>query len=76
MRLCQLVPRLLSVRFVLKRSLKLVPVLGLFAALIFVASPALAQSSTPDSNDDAVLTPAEPDYRLINLPTTLRLEPR
>jgi hypothetical protein len=73
MRLCQLVPRLLSVRFVLKRSLKLVPVLGLFAALIFVASPAFAQSSTPDSNDDAVLTPAEPDYRLINLPTTLRL---
>jgi hypothetical protein len=64
---------LLSVRFVLKRSLKLVPVLGLFAALIFVASPAFAQSSTPDSNDDAVLTPAEPDYRLINLPTTLRL---
>jgi hypothetical protein len=64
---------LLSVRLVLTRSLKLVPVLGLFAALIFVASPAFAQSSTPDSNDDAVLTPAEPDYRLINLPTTLRL---
>ena len=73
MRLCPLVPGLLSVRLVLTRSLKLVPVLGLFAALIFVASPAFAQSSTPDSNDDAVLTPAEPDYRLINLPTTLRL---
>ena len=31
--------------------------------------PLLAQSS----DDDAALQPAEPDYRLINLPTTLRL---
>lgn len=71
MRLCQLVLRLLSPRPVISRSLNLVPVLGLFAALLFSAPPAFAQSS--DSDDDAVLTPAEPDYRLINLPTTLRL---
>jgi hypothetical protein len=63
---------LLSVRLVLTRSLKLVPVLGLFAALLF-AVPVLAQSSGSDGDDDAVLQPAEPDYRLINLPTTLRL---
>ena len=54
------------------RFLKLVPVLGLFAALL-IAAPVNAQSSGSDSEDDAVLTPAEPDFRLINLPTTLRL---
>jgi hypothetical protein len=69
MRLCQLVPCLLCIRLVLTRSLKLVPVLGLFAVLLFGA-PVFAQSS---GEDDAVLQPAEPDYRLINLPTTLRL---
>ncbi len=63
MRLCQLVPRFL----------RLLPVLGLFAALFFTSAPAFAQSSSSDTDDDAVLTPAEPDYRLINLPTTLRL---
>ena len=73
MRLCQLVPRLLSARLVTPRPLKLVPVLGLFAALLFAAPPAFAQASGSDADDDAVLTPAEPDYRLINLPTTLRL---
>jgi hypothetical protein len=73
MRLCQLVPCLLSSRLVLTRSLKWLPVLGLFAALLFAAPPAFAQSSGSETNDDAVLTPAEPDYRLINLPTTLRL---
>ena len=71
--LVQLVPRLLSVRLVIPRVLKLIPVLGLFAVLLFAASPAFAQSSASDTDDDAVLTPAEPDYRVINLPTTLRL---
>lgn len=46
-------------------------VLGLFAALVLAPPPAFAQS--PASDDDAALQPAEPDYRLINLPTTLRL---
>jgi hypothetical protein len=64
---------LLSFRLVLTRSLKLVPVLGLFAGLLLAAPSAFAQSSGSDGNDDAVLQPAEPDYRLINLPTTLRL---
>jgi hypothetical protein len=73
MRLCELVPRLLSTRLVIPRVLKLVSILGLFAALLFAASPAFAQAGTSDADDDAVLTPAEPDYRLINLPTTLRL---
>src|SRR5580765_1424156 len=73
MRLCLLVPCLLSARLVIPRSLKLVPVLGLFAALLFAAPPVFAQSSGSDGDDDAVLQPAEPDYRLINLPTTLRL---
>jgi hypothetical protein len=54
------------------RSLKLVPVLGLFAALIFVASPARHWKSRTRTTT-RMLTPAEPDYRLINLPTTLRL---
>ena len=38
-------------------------------ALLSAASPALAQAA----DDDSVLQPAEPDYRVINLPTTLRL---
>jgi hypothetical protein len=42
----------------------------LFCAPIFISPcPAYAQST----DDDAVLQPAEPDYRVINLPTTLRL---
>jgi hypothetical protein len=41
-----------------------------FLALIFsCASPSFAQAA----DDDAALQPAEPDYRVINLPTTLRL---
>jgi hypothetical protein len=73
MRLCPLVSRLLSARLVLTRSVNVVSVLGLFAALLFATPPVFAQSSGSDADDDAVLTPAEPDYRLINLPTTLRL---
>jgi hypothetical protein len=37
------------------------------------AADAAAQASTTARDDDAVLRPAEPDYRLVNLPTTLRL---
>jgi hypothetical protein len=73
MHLSQLVPRLLYTRLVIPRPLGFVPVLGLFAALLLAAVPASAQSSGSDTDDDAVLTPAEPDFRLINLPTTLRL---
>lgn len=39
------------------------------ALIIFAAAPAFAQTG----DDDAALQPAEPDYRVINLPTTLRL---
>jgi hypothetical protein len=42
----------------------------IFCALVFaLPRPSHAQSR----DDDAVLQPAEPDYRVINLPTTLRL---
>lgn len=38
------------------------------------ASPALAQTpAAADEDEDAALQPAEPDYRVVNLPTTLRL---
>src|SRR5437764_122501 len=71
MSFCPLVPRLLSSGLVITRALKPVVVLGLFAALLFAAPRAFAQAS--GSDDDAALQPAEPDYRVINLPTTLRL---
>ena len=45
------------------------PLLFVFALSSVAASPALAQTE----DEDAVLQPAEPDYRIINLPTTLRL---
>ncbi|MFN7982462.1 MAG: DUF5777 family beta-barrel protein [Vicinamibacterales bacterium] len=52
--------------------------LALFAGAL--ASPALAQSSAPAAppavsaqDDDGVLDPAEPEFRIINLPTTARL---
>ena len=75
MRSCQLVPRLLSTRPVatrLFRSLSsfLLPFTLLpFALLLSTAAPALAQAD----DDEAALTPAEPAFRVINLPTTLRL---
>src|SRR5712691_6875443 len=59
---CQLVPRLLSPGLVITR---LFLVLALFLS---VSAHAFAQT-----DDDAALQPAEPDYRVINLPTTLRL---
>jgi hypothetical protein len=37
------------------------------------AAPANASAATVQDDDDATLQPAEPDFRLINLPTTLRL---
>jgi hypothetical protein len=72
MRFCQLVSRLLSVSPVIIRTLKPVAALGILATLLFAATPAFAQSGS-DANDDSVLQPAEPDYRVVNLPTTLRL---
>jgi hypothetical protein len=41
------------------------------ALTLFIAPAGLAQAQ----DDDAVLKPAEPDYTLINLPTSLRLPP-
>jgi hypothetical protein len=66
------VPRLLPAQPVITRLFK--SRLSLFSVFVFAllsvaAPPALAQ----DTDDDAVLQPAEPDYRIINLPTTLRL---
>jgi Membrane bound beta barrel domain (DUF5777) len=72
MPLCQLVPRLLSFAPVFTLRLRAIPVLGLFAAFLF-AAPAVFAQSPPAPDDDAALQPAEPDYRIINLPTTLRL---
>ena len=44
------------------------------ALSLSTASPALAQTPAPaDEDEDAALQPAEPDYRVLNLPTTLRL---
>jgi hypothetical protein len=37
------------------------------------ASATSAAASAADDDDDATLDPAEPDFRVINLPTTLRL---
>ena len=64
MRGCRLVPYLLSARPVIRRVFSF-----FFALIIFAAAPAIAQNT----DDDAALQPAEPDYRVINLPTTLRL---
>ena len=56
---------------VITRTLKCLTALAIFSALVFAfAPPAFAQST---DDDDAALQPAEPDYRVINLPTTLRL---
>src|SRR3954465_11994019 len=70
MHFCQLVSRLLPARLVLTRLFKSLS-FALLPFVVFLAStsPALAQAP----GDDAALQPAEPDYRLINLPTTLRL---
>jgi len=70
MAMFRLVPRLLLVRVVTTRTLKSFIGIGVFLALVFsCASTSFAQAA----DDDAALQPAEPDYRVINLPTTLRL---
>lgn len=54
----------------IKRTFKAFGFLCFFCALVFaLPRPSHAQST----DDDSVLQPAEPDYRVINLPTTLRL---
>src|SRR5438552_662814 len=65
------VPRLLSAPLVITRLFKSrFPLFFIFVLLFVAAPPALAQTA---EDDDAVLQPAEPDYRVVNLPTTLRL---
>src|SRR5689334_24382676 len=64
----------MPVRCLVPRLLPAVPVrTRLFSALavltVLFASPVFGQTA----DDDAALQPAEPDYRVINLPTTLRL---
>ncbi len=68
MRFWQLVPRLLLGRPVITRILKSLTFLTILAALLFAAAPPVFAQ-----DDDAALQPAEPDYRVVNLPTTLRL---
>ena len=54
----------------LTRTFNLLAIIGVFCALVFsLPHPCFAQSD----DDDAALQPAEPDFRVINLPTTLRL---
>jgi len=55
---------------VITRLLKSIPSVFLFFTLLFVAAPSARAQAT---DDDAALQPAEPDYRVVNLPTTLRL---
>jgi hypothetical protein len=43
------------------------------AATLSGATPAGAQTPAPQPDDDAALTPAEPDVVVVNLPTSLRL---
>src|SRR5205823_4381834 len=47
-------------------------VLWLALVAFGMVTPAFAQQA-PDDDDDAKVQAAEPDYRLINLPSTLRL---
>src|SRR5437016_4698974 len=37
------------------------------------AEPSIAQAPAAEAHDDAVLRPLEPDFTLVNLPTTLPL---
>jgi len=53
-----------------KARIKSVGFFCIFCALVFTFP---RRSHAQSTNDDAVLQPAEPDYRVINLPTTLRL---
>src|SRR5262249_17087373 len=67
-----LVPKLLTELAVTRHShsARIPLLLSLFVSLL-VASSAFAQP--PDDDDDAKLRPAEPDFALVNLPTTLPL---
>src|SRR6185436_20109577 len=67
MRFGQLVPCLLPARLVITRLSSV-----FFVLLALAAAPAFSQTPS-GSDDDAALQLAEPDYRVINLPTTLRL---
>src|SRR4029450_10992428 len=73
---------LVASRFIHRRS-RLIAVYAI-ANLLLAATPALAQSPTQateaqpaaaisSDDDDAVLKLAEPDFVVVNLPTTLRL---
>lgn len=53
-----------------KGTIKTVGFFCIFCALVFTFP---RRSHAQSTDDDAVLQPAEPDYRVINLPTTLRL---
>jgi hypothetical protein len=53
-----------------KGTIKAVGFFCIFCALVFTFP---RRSHAQSTDDDAVLQPAEPDYRVINLPTTLRL---
>jgi hypothetical protein len=61
---------LLSRQVVTKRPLRSFAAIGVFLALFFLG---VSASFAQTTDDDAALQPAEPDYRVINLPTTLRL---
>ena len=52
------------------RALKSLAFSTVFSALLFAAAPQVFAQAT---DDDAALQPAEPDFRVVNLPTTLRL---
>jgi hypothetical protein len=52
-----------------KGTIKTLGFFSIFCALVLT----FPRPSRAQSTDDAVLQPAEPDYRVINLPTTLRL---
>jgi uncharacterized beta barrel domain-containing protein DUF5777 len=57
------------------RTLGLLTMATAFAAPVFAQTPPATQTTPPPavSEDDAVLKPAEPDFTLISLPTSLRV---
>jgi hypothetical protein len=68
---------LLPLRSALSRRCKTLPLLGalVIAALLTVPASSDAQMPTPDPRDvaDLELNLAEPDFTIVNLPTTLRV---
>ena len=65
----RLVPRLLLLRVVTTRTLKSFTGIGVFLVVFLPLCCLFDRLPTTT----AALQPAEPDYRVINLPTTLRL---